>query len=196
MIHPTVQKLFDEESAGLKLFLWICENSKNIEEIDEFIVWHLNANKRVIDEILKIKRIDFEDSAALKEWSDGFLEDYDRNIRELRETSNKIFDRFQHLKRNNFDRLKNSHPERKTEIEQMMNSFLSHNGLLIGRIIFTYREPWFLANQISNPDFKLGTIKEFSRWEEANFENILRLQKVLEDIHFEIKKEQRSRAKS
>ena len=69
-----------------------------------------------------------------------------------------------------------------------MNTFLNQNGLLIGKIIFTYREHWFLANQISNPDFKLGSIKEFQSWEEENFENILKLQKGLENIHLEIKK--------
>ena len=191
MIHPIVQELFDDEDKGVKLFSWICERSDNIEEIEEFIKWHLDANKQVIEEILKIKQIDFSNSINVKKWADEFLENYDKNIRELREISNKVFDRFQYLKKNNFEELMNSEPNQREKIEKMMKSFLNQNGLLIGKIIFTYREPWFLANQISNPDFKLGTIDEFRKWEKENFENILKLQEGLENIHLEIRKKGR-----
>ena len=188
MIHPIVQELFDDEANGVKLFSWICEKSENVDEIEEFIKWHLDANKQVIDEILKIKKIDFSDSTNVKKWADEFLKNYDKNIRELREISNKVFDRFQYLKKNDFEKLMNGQPEQREKIESMMKSFLNQNGLLIGKIIFTYREPWFLANQITNPEFKLGTIDDFRKWEKDNFENILKLQKGLENIHLEIKK--------
>lgn len=194
MIHPIVQELFDDETKGVKLFSWICEKSENADDIKEFIKWHLDANKQVIEEILKIKQIDLSNSMNAKKWADEFLKNYDKNIRELREVSNKVFNRFQYLKKNNFEELMNSQPEQREKIENMMSSFLNQNGLLIGKIIFTYREPWFLANQISNPDFKLGTIKEYRKWEEDNFENILKLQKGLESIHLEIRrKENKSR---
>ena len=194
MIHPTVQGLFDDETKGVKLFSWICEKSENVDEIKEFIKWHLDANKQVIEEILKIKQIDLSNSMNAKKWADGFLENYDKNIRELREISNKVFDRFQYLKKNNFEELMNNQPKQREKIENMMSLFLNQNGLLIGKVIFIYREPWFLANQISNPDFKLGTIKEYRKWEEDNFENILKLQKGLENIHLEIRrKENKSR---
>ena len=188
MIHPIVKELFDDEVNGVKLFSWISEKSENVDEIEEFIKWHLDANKQVIDEILKIKEIDFSDSAKVKKWADEFLKNYDKNIREFREISNKVFDRFQYLKKNNFKKLMNDQPEKKEKIENMMKSFLNQNGLLIGKIIFTYREPWFLANQITNPEFKLGTTDDFRKWEKDNFENILKLQKGLEKIHLEIKK--------
>ena len=109
MIHPTVQELFDDETKGVKLFSWICEKSENVDEIKEFIKWHLDANKQVIEEILKIKQIDLSNSMNAKKWADGFLENYDKNIRELREISNKVFDRFQYLKKNNFEELMNNH---------------------------------------------------------------------------------------
>lgn len=188
MIHPIVQELFDDEDNGVKLFSLICEKSENVDEIEEFIKWHLDENQQVIDEILKIKEIDFSDYANVKKWADEFLKNYDNNIRELREISNKVFDRFQYLKKNDFKKLMNDLPEQREKIENMMKSFLNQNGLLIGKIIFTYREPWFLANQISNPEFKLGTIDYFRKWEKDNFENILKLQKGLEKTHLEIKK--------
>lgn len=188
MIHPIVQELFDGETNGAKLFSWICEKSENIRDIEEFIKWHLDANNQVINEILKIRQIDLSKSKNVKKWADEFLENYDKNIRELREISNKVFERFQYLRKNDFEKLIEKYPEQREEIQNMMNAFLNQNGLLIGKIIFTYREPWFLANQISNPDFKLGSLEEFQRWEEDNFENILKLQKELENIHLEIKK--------
>ena len=188
MIHPIVQELFEDEAKGVKLFSWICEESENVDKIEEFIKWHLDANKQVIEEILKIKQIDLTNSANVKKWADEFLKNYDKNIRELREISNKVFDRFQYLKKNDFEKLINDQPEQREKIENMMKSFLNQNGLLIGKIIFTYREPWFLANQVSNPEFKLGTIDGFRKWEKDNFENILKLQKGLDKIHLEIKK--------
>ena len=188
MIHPIVQELFDNEDNSVKLFSWICEKSENVDEIEEFIKWHLDANKQVIDEILKIKQIDFSSHTNAKKWANEFLKNYDKNIRELREISNNVFDRFQYLKKNEFEKLMNGQPEQRKKIEKMMKSFLNKNGLLIGKIIFTYREPWFLANQITNPEFKLGTIDDFRIWEKENFENILKLQKGLEKIHLEIKK--------
>ena len=183
MIHPIIQELFDNQKDGIDLFSWICEKSDNIEEIEEFIMWHMNSNKLVIDEIARIKRIDFTNSESLKKWANEFLGNYNKRIRELRETSNKVFDRFQHLKKNNFERLCNRYPEQKKRIEKMMNSFLNRDGLLIGKIIFTYREPWFLANHVSDPDFELGSIENFEKWEKENFECILRLQRELESIH-------------
>ena len=135
------------------------KNQKTLIKLKEFIKWHLDANKQVIEEILKIKQIDLRNSANVKKWADEFLKNYDKNIRELREISNKVFDRFQYLKKNDFEKLINDHPEQREKIENMMKSFLNQNGLLIGKIIFTYREPWFLANQVSNPEFKLGTIE-------------------------------------
>ena len=72
MIHPIVQELFDDEINGTKLFSWICERSDNISEIEEFIRWHLDANRQVINEILKIKQIDLSKSANLKKWAEGF----------------------------------------------------------------------------------------------------------------------------
>ncbi len=191
MIHPRVEELFDSETKGAELFSWICEKSDNIKEIEEFIEWHINANQQVIDEILKIKQLNFSNSSNVKKWAELFLKNYDNNIRELRETSNKVFERFQLLRKNNFEKLIENYPDQKEKIKKMMNSFLNQNGLLIGKIIFTYREPWFLANQISNPDFKLGKIEEFERWEKSNFENILKLHKELEEIHSEIKRKGR-----
>ncbi|MCE2615049.1 MAG: hypothetical protein LVO36_04005 [Nitrosopumilus sp. (ex Thoosa mismalolli)] len=188
MIHPIVQDLFDDETNGVELFSWVCEKSDNAGEIEEFIKWHLDANKQVINEILKIKQIDLSDSINAKKWAGEFLENYDKNIRELRETSNKVFERFQYLKKNNFEKLIENYPEKGDKIQNIMNSFLNQNGLLIGKIIFTYRELWFLSNQISNPSFKLGSIEEFQRWEDENFESILSLQKEFENIHLEIKK--------
>lgn len=188
MIHPIVQDLFDDETNGVELFSWVCEELNNTGEIEEFIKWHLDANKQVINEILKIKQIDLSNSINAKKWAGEFLENYDKNIRELRETSNKVFEKFQYLKKNNFEKLIESYPEKRDKIQNMMNSFLNQNGLLIGKIIFTYRELWFLSNQISNPSFKLGSIEEFQRWEAENFESILSLQKEFENIHLEIKK--------
>ena len=196
MIHPIVQELFGDETRGVKLFSWICEKSDNIEGIEEFIKWHVDVNRQAIDEILKIKQIGYSNSANVEKWAEEFLAKYDKNIRELREISNKVFDRFQYLKKNNFEKLIKDNPGQKEKIKKMMDSFLNQNGLLIGKIIFTYREPWFLANHVSNPDFKLGSAEGFRRWEEVNLENMLKLQKRLEDIHLEIKKEKKKKKKS
>lgn len=188
MIHPKVQDLFDEKLDQIQLFSWICEKSKNTEKIDEFIKFHINANSQVIREITKINQIDFSHTEIVRKWAKQFLDNYDEKIRELRNISNQVFDTFQFLKKNIFEKLIAEYPNQEKDMRKMMNVFLNQNGLLIGKIIFTYREPWFLANQINNPDFKLNTIGNFKNWEEENFSNIIKLQNWLEGIHSEILK--------
>ena len=132
MIHPIVQELFDEESKGAETFHGYVKIPDNIEEIDEFIKWHQDANRQVIDEILKIKKIDSGNSEMLRNWAVEFLENYDKNIRELREISNKVFERFQYLKKNNFEKLKNEHPNHGEEI-RTNDEFISKSKWIVDR---------------------------------------------------------------
>ena len=70
----------------------------------------------------------------------------------------------------------------------MMDIFLNKKELLIGKLIFAYRENWFLANQISKPNFKLGSIQSYKIWVQNNYVNLKKLDKSLEIIYQEISK--------
>ena len=69
-----------------------------------------------------------------------------------------------------------------------IQKFLNKKELLIGKIIFAYREIWFLANQIHHPDFNIGYVKKYKEWNDRNFPNLQKLDKSLGNIHCEILK--------
>ena len=128
----------------------------------------------------------FQKKQNAKKWANEFLINYEEKIRQMRFVSNQVFHRFHKLKENEFSNIIKNDVKFKNEILEIMQIFLNKKELLIGKIIFAYREFWFLANQIQNPDFKLGSIKKYKEWVKGNFSNLKELDKSLEIIRDEI----------
>ncbi len=188
MVHPNISLMFSNESQTMSLFSKICDNITQLNELDEFIKWHLEINSQVINEIKLSQKINFSDQFESRIWAEKFLEEYEKKIRHMRNISNLVFTRYQILKNRDFDRIISEYSEFEKQMKDMMEIFLNKNGLLIGKIIFAYREMWFVANRILFPEFKIGSIKEYQKWVENNLPNLILLEKSLEKIHEEILK--------
>ena len=186
MIHPTITLVFPDNEKTVMVFSQICKKTRNVNELLEFITWHLDVNKEVIREIAHVQNIDFSKETEAEKWASEFLINYEEKIRQMRFVSNQVFDRFHMLKENEFSNIIKNDVKFKNEILEIRQIFLNKKELLIGKIIFAYRESWFLANQIQNPDFKLGSIKRYKEWVKGNFSNLKELDKSLEIIRDEI----------
>ena len=188
MIHPAIETVFVDNDKLKLFFAWLCQRIKKIDELREFIRWHLDVNKEVIREITNTKSVDFSNETEAKKWAEEFLQNYEEKIRRMRRISNLVFEQFYKLKEYEFDRIIEGNKDYEKEITEMMQIFLNKKELLIGKIIFAYRETWFLAKQINDPNFKLGSVKDYQNWVESNFSNLRELNISLEIIHSEISK--------
>ena len=189
MIHPKIQNFFPDDKQTLEVFSDICnQDSRKNEGLYEFIKWHHDTNKQVIQEIKDSQEIDFRDETKGKTWAENFLSDYDEKIRKMRKTSNMVFERFHILKKTHFEKLILAKEDNEKKVGKIMDVFLNKEELLIGKIIFAYREMWFLAKHTREPKFQLGSINEYTKWADANIDNLKKLDKSLEMILTEIKK--------
>ena len=98
MIHPVISLIFSNDEETKSLFSWICSKIKRVDELEEFIKWHLDVNKDVIKELTNTQKIDFSKEAEGKKWARSFLKAYEEKIREMRHISNQVFERFHKLK--------------------------------------------------------------------------------------------------
>ena len=185
MIHPTIEEVFPNNDETTKLFAWICSKIKKVDRLEEFVRWHLDVNEEVIREIANTQKIDFSNKPDAKKWATEFLDTYDKRIRTMRETSNQIFQRFHELKNNQFKQIVLEDLECEQKMTKLMQVFLNKKEILIGKIIFSFRELWFVANHILDSSFKLGSISKYEEWIEVNILNLKRLSLSLKLIHRE-----------
>lgn len=188
MIHPTIALVFPDNDKSVLLVSQICKNVRKVDDLLEFIKWHLEVNKDVIREIGDTQSVDFSKEVDARIWANEFLLNYEKKIRGMRHVSNLVFDRFYKLKNYEFTNITFENKDYEKELIKFMHTFLNEKELLIGKIIFAYRETWFLANQIYDPNFKLGSVKKYKEWVNDNFMNLKELDKSLEIIHNEISK--------
>ena len=66
MIHPAISLIFSNDEETKSLFSWICNKIKQVDELEEFIKWHLEVNKDVIKELTNTQKIDFSKDAEAK----------------------------------------------------------------------------------------------------------------------------------
>ena len=188
MIHPTISLIFSNDEEIKSLFSWICSKIKRVDELEEFIKWHLDVNKDVIKELTNTQKVDLSKDVEARKWARSFLKAYEEKIREMRHISNKVFERFHKLNEEEFKRIISDNKDYEEKMTNTIQKFLNKKELLIGKIIFAYREIWFLANQIHHPDFKIGSVERYKEWEDTNFSNLQKLDKSLGNIHCEILK--------
>ena len=181
MIHPTIELVFVDNYESRMIFSSICKKIKRVDGLEEFIRWHLDVNKQVIKEITHTQRIDFSDDAEAKKWARGYLNSYEKKIRKMRHISNQVFERFHELNEGEFKGTISDNTDYEKKIRAMIRVFLNRKGLLIGKIIFAYRETWFLANHIQYPNFNIGTIKKYQEWIDENFSNLIELDKIFRE---------------
>ena len=188
MIHPIMTKVFSNNDEIVFFFSWVCSKISSVDKLEEFIKWHFELSNQVIEEIVHIQKLDFLDHIMIKKWAKNYLDEYEDKIRAMRHTSNLVFSRFHELKNKEFNRIMLENKDHEKEITEMMNIFLNRKELLIGKLIFAYRETWFLAKHIHNPDFKLGTVKAYKDWADENISNLKDTRQSLEIIYREISK--------
>ncbi|MHA7647438.1 hypothetical protein [Nitrosopumilus sp. S4] len=188
MIHPSISIVFPNNQQTVSLFSWICKKIDNVDELNEFVMWHLDIINQTINEIAKTQKINLSNNKIAKEWAVKFLENYEERIRKMRNTSNQVFERFHHLKDTYFKKIIDENKDKKIEIEEILKVFHNNNGLLIGKIIFAYRETWFLAKQLTNPESNLSSVEEYQKWVTSNMSNLKETRDSLEKIHEEIKR--------
>ena len=188
MIHPIITKIFSDKDETVLFFSWLCSKIICVDKLEEFIKWHFELSNQVIEEIIHTQNLDFSDHMSIKKWAKNYLDKYEEKIRIMRQTSNLVFVRFHELKNKEFNRIIVENKNYEDKITEMMNVFLNKKELLIGKLIFAYRETWFLANHIHNPDFKLGTVKAYKNWASENLNNLKETRQSLEIIHREISK--------
>ena len=139
----------------------------------------------MIREITNTQKIDFSNEKDGRKWATGFLDGYDERIRAMRQKSNDIFQRHHELKSNQFKQIISNNSEYEERMERMMEVFLNKKELLVGKMIFSFRELWFVANHILDSTFKLGSILKYEEWADANILNLKKLNTSLKLIHAE-----------
>ncbi len=154
-MHPIIPEIYSDEKNTNLFFKWISNQVENKERLKEFFKWHLEVILEVINEMDKTRKIDFLEEKEAKLWATEFLEKYEQKIRKMGNASNQIFDRFHELK-TEFKKIVLKKCKYEKESNDTIQVFLNKKELLIEKIIFSYREVWFLANQITESDFKLG----------------------------------------
>ena len=184
VVHPNFDILFPDEDKSLKLFDLICNNTKDPQRLEEFIRWHREINQEVIREVLATQKVDFENEKEAATWASEFLKNYDEKIRNMRNTSNLVFQRFQEINK----KIQENRTDNQSETDNLMKIFRNQNGLLIGKLIFAYREAWFVARKIDQPYFEIGSIQEYQEWVRENLENIIALEKSLQTFQNSISK--------
>ena len=187
MVHPVITKIFPNENSTIQFFKWISNQMEEKERLEQFFKWHLEVISEVINEIDETTKINFSNEYKTKEWARNFLKDYDEKIRKMRKNSNQVFERFHELMKE-FDKIIPKGHEYQKESERTMKVFLNKQDLLVGKIIFSYRELWFLANQITNSNFKIGSIDEYQKWVKENYSNLKTVKAMLQQIEKEITK--------
>ena len=187
MIHPVITEIFSDDKKISSFFVWISNYLEKKKRLREFFVWHLEVISEVINEIENSKKINFLEKKETEQWAIKFLKNYEEKIREMRNTSNQIFERFHELK-TEFKKIILKEQKFEKESNEIMQVFLNKEELLIGKIIFSYRELWFVANQITDSNFKLGSINKYQEWVEENYSNLKGVKNVLACIEKEISK--------
>ena len=188
MIHPRINLIFSDNDESRLLFSLICNKIKQVDELEEFIKWHLDVNKEVIREMRRTQKINFSNNIDAKRWAENFLNSYEGRIRKMRRSSNQIFERFHKLNEKEFKEIISNNKHYEKKMTDMIQIFFNKKDTLIGKIIFAYRETWFLANQIQHPNFSVGSIREYKKWVKANLPNLIELDRSLENIHKDILK--------
>lgn len=190
MVHPVITETVLNDKKTTLFFTWILNQLENKSKLQEFVNWHIEVISEVVNEIEKTRKIDFSNKNEAELWAEEFLKNYDEIIRKMRNSSNQIFERFHELKKE-FEKIISREQEYENESKEVMQVFLNKQELLIGKIIFSYREIWFLANQITDSNFKLGSIENYHKWIKTNFSNLKKMRNSLEIIELEISLEKR-----
>ena len=187
LVHPVITEIFSNDKNVILFFKWASNQIEKKENLQQFFKWHLEVISEVINEIDKTKKINFSNKEQVEKWAIDYLKNYNEKIRKMRKNSNQVFERFHELK-SEFTKIIPKDHEYYKKLESIMRVFLNRQELLVGKIIFSYRELWFLANQISNSNFKIGSVEEYQEWVKTNYSNLIQVKMKLGQIEYEISK--------
>ena len=187
LVHPVITEIFSNDKNVILFFKWASNQIEKKEKLQQFFKWHLEVISEVINEIDKTKKINFSNKEQVEKWAIDYLKNYDVKIRKMRKNSNQVFERFHELK-SEFTKIIPKDHEYDKKLESIMQVFLNRQELLVGKIIFSYRELWFLANQISNSNFKIGSVEDYQEWVKTNYSNLIQVKMKLGQIEYEISK--------
>ena len=179
------QKFFQNEEETILFFELVSNQIKQKEKLNEFFKWHLEVISEVIYEVDKTTNLNFSEKNEVENWANEFLKNYDQKIRKMRKNSNQVFERFHELK-TEFEKIIPKGDQYQKKSDEIMQVFLNNQELLIGKIIFAYRELWFVANQINDSNFKIGSIEGYQEWVKTNYSNLKSVKIMLQQIHDKI----------
>ena len=185
MVHPVITEIFSDEENVILFFERMSSQIKQKERLVQFFRWHLEVISEVINEIDKTAKINFSKKDESENWAKEFLRNYDEKIRKMRKNSNQVFERFHELK-TEFGKIIPKENQHKKESDEIMQVFLNRQELLIGKIIFAYRELWFVANQINDSNFKIGSINDYQEWVKDNYSNLKNVKIMLQRIQHKV----------
>ncbi|WP_428324321.1 hypothetical protein [Nitrosopumilus sp.] len=185
MVHPVITKVFSNEEQVILFFEWALNHIKQKEKLQQFFKWHLEVISEVIEEIDKTSKINFSEKKEIEYWAREFLRNYDEKIRKMRKNSNQVFERFHELK-TEFGKVIPKGHEYEKESDEIMQVFLNKQELLVGKVIFAYRELWFVAKKINDSNFKIGSINDYQKWVKINYSNLKSVKSMLQQIQNKI----------
>jgi len=157
LVHPAITEVFSNDEEASLFFMWISNQMEHKRRLEEFFRLHIEVISEVINEIENTERINFLNKNEAELWAIEFLENYEEKIRKMRNSSNQIFERFHELK-TEFEKIISKEHKFEKEANDIMQVFLNKEELFVGKIIFLYRELWFVANQITDKDFEIGPL--------------------------------------
>ena len=175
MVHPN----FSTEVEKLENLKNVITTSKIIsnETQKDFFLMHLNLINEVILEFENVRKIQPKNIQTLENWAHDFLDNYDYKIRDMRKRSDIVFQKYQSLSEF-LSELAMDESKKKTILTYFRNS----EGLLIGKIIFAYRENWFLAKHVKFSEFQFGTISDYENWVEGNLDKLKKINEGIKEI--------------
>ena len=176
MVHPN----FSREVENLEeLKNTFSTNHEIISDKNQkdFLLMHVNLIKEVILEFENVLGINPKNIKMLEKWAYEFLDNYDFKIRDMRKRSDIVYEKYLVLRELLSDL---NIEESKKKI--ILNYFRNSDGLLIGKLIFAYRENWFLAKHVKFSEFQFGTISEYETWVEENLEKLKKIHEGMKEI--------------
>lgn len=122
------------------LLSWMRADAAHAGELDALVRRHAELCRTASAGIASARA-----SGGSPAWAARFLRGYGSSIRRMRRTSSLAFAGFCALQGSVFGPLARQHPRRAAMIAGLASAFQDGGVPLAGRIIFAYREAWFLA---------------------------------------------------
>ena len=178
MVHPKMPRLSDRHVSEMIRHV---QGGRCAGMLDELVALHMDLNSQVIKAIERARDADLNDVRRARAWAGEFLSKYDWTIRQMRDTSNKAFQLLSSLMEG-CTKAGSGNAGRLGDGTRPLAAFSDGTGPLAGKIIFAYRELWFVARHVTEPGFEMGDVAGYQRWRDENLPNLIALDRSLSAV--------------